>query len=84
MLIELGRTDTPLNDTEARQLITAGLGSIDLTDKRVLAIIPDLTRIAPLPQMFPIIEELVRPIAACLDYLIALGTHRRDCTTNQQ
>ena len=76
MLIELGRTDTPLNDTEARQLITAGLGSIDLTDKRVLAIIPDLTRIAPLPQMFPIIEELVRPIAACLDYLIALGTHR--------
>src|SRR5438477_10516247 len=53
-------------------LVGAGL---DPTNKRVLVIIPDGTRTAPIPLMFRLLYEQFGHRATQLDYLIALGTH---------
>ncbi|HYJ48199.1 MAG TPA: lactate racemase domain-containing protein [Pyrinomonadaceae bacterium] len=47
-----------------------------LDGKRVLVIIPDRTRTAPIPQMFRLFHEFLGGKVAALDYLIALGTHK--------
>ena len=47
----------------------------DFENKRVLLIVPDSTRTAPLPILFPAIRKLLGPVASKLDLLVALGTH---------
>ena len=47
----------------------------DFYNKRVLLIVPDHTRTAPLPVLFPALRNLLRPVTKSLDVLIALGTH---------
>ena len=41
--------------------------------KKVLLIVPDATRTAPLPVIFPAIRKLLSPVAAQLDLVVALG-----------
>ena len=48
---------------------------LDPTNKRVLVIIPDGKRTAPIPLMFRLLYEQIGRRVAQLDYLIALGTH---------
>ncbi|MEQ9407002.1 MAG: lactate racemase domain-containing protein [Fuerstiella sp.] len=43
--------------------------------RKVLLIIPDHTRTAPLPILFPALRELLGPVCRQLDLLVALGTH---------
>ena len=74
-LVGKGYEDRPLSDDETRQLVSQALGQLDLDGKRVLVIVPDLTRAAPIPQMFRLFQELLQPRTAALDYLVALGTH---------
>lgn len=57
---------------EEELLVGAGL---DPTGKRVLVIIPDGTRTAPLPLFFRLLSAQFGRRVAQLDYLIALGTH---------
>jgi len=47
----------------------------DFRGKRVLMIVPDNTRTAPLPVLFPALRGLLRPVTKSLDVLVALGTH---------
>ena len=47
-----------------------------LAGKRVLIIIPDHTRTAPVPLFFRLFHELLGDQVAALDYLVALGTHQ--------
>ena len=47
----------------------------DFRGKRVLLIVPDNTRTAPLPVLFPALRSLLRPVTQSLDVLVALGTH---------
>ncbi len=47
----------------------------DLSGKRLLVIIPDGTRTAPIPLLFRLLAQELTGRAATLDYLIALGTH---------
>jgi nickel-dependent lactate racemase len=56
--------------------MVAALRNINLAGKRVLIIIPDSTRTAPIPQMFRLFYEYLGDEVATLDYLIALGTHQ--------
>lgn len=51
------------------------LDSPDLRGKRVLLIVPDATRTAPLPLLFEAIYEKLHPHVAACDVLVALGTH---------
>jgi nickel-dependent lactate racemase len=75
MVIGNGYEDGRMNEAEVRELAAKGLHQLDLDGKRVLIIVPDSTRTAPLPLMFRLFCELLRPTVETLDFLIALGTH---------
>jgi lactate racemase len=75
MPIGKGYEDRFLTEDEIRELLSAALDAARLDAKRVLIIIPDSTRTAPIPQMFRLFHEHLGGRAAKLDYLIALGTH---------
>jgi len=76
MLFGEGHIGRTLTETEVRQLVAEGLAGLDLAGKRVLVIIPDGTRTAPVSLMFRLLRELLGGRAAALDYLVALGTHQ--------
>ncbi|HJQ25404.1 MAG TPA: lactate racemase domain-containing protein [Blastocatellia bacterium] len=76
MLISKGYEDGFLTEAEIRQLMAEALDAARLAGKRVLILIPDRTRTAPIPQMFRLFHELLGAQVAALDYLIALGTHQ--------
>src|SRR5436305_2031047 len=76
MLTGKGYEDGFLTEAEIRELMAEALGVARLDGKRVLILIPDRTRTAPIPQMFRLFHELLGQRAAALDYLIALGTHQ--------
>jgi nickel-dependent lactate racemase len=73
--IGLGHEDGLLTDAEVRSTVLGALGQVDVTGKRVLLIIPDHTRTAPIGQLFRLIHEAWGEQAAKLDCLVALGTH---------
>ncbi len=75
MLTGKSYEDGFLSEAEIRELMAEALTVARLDGKRVLILIPDRTRTAPMPQMFRLFHELLSERAAALDYLIALGTH---------
>lgn len=76
MLIGTGYTDRFLSEPEIRELMAAALSQTDLDGKRVIILIPDGTRTAPIPLMFRLFHEMLGQRVDALDYLIALGTHQ--------
>jgi nickel-dependent lactate racemase len=81
MVVGKGSTTTTLTTGDVQQLLAradegllVGAG-LDPANKRVLVLIPDGTRTAPIPLMFRLLYEQFGRRAAQLDYLIALGTH---------
>ena len=70
-----GSTTATITETDARQILAQGLEKVQLDGKRVLVIIPDSTRTAPIPMLFKLLYEQLGKRVARLDYLIALGTH---------
>ncbi len=70
-----GSTTHTLTVEDVRQLIAQACESLPLDGKRVLVIIPDGTRTAPIPLFFRLLYEQFGRRVARLDYLIALGTH---------
>jgi lactate racemase len=75
MDLGIGHTDRALTEAEMRDILARGLAQDDLAGQRVLVIIPDGTRSAPMPLCFRLLTELLDGRAARLDFLIALGTH---------
>jgi len=74
-MIGKGHLDRSLTELDVRDITAQALSRIDLAGKRVLVIIPDSTRTAPVPLFFRLFGELLGPQVAALDYLVALGTH---------
>src|SRR5947209_20167626 len=70
-----GSTSEILTDEDVRHIIEQTCASLPVDHKRVLVIIPDGTRTAPIPLIFRVLYEQIGGRAAQLDYLIALGTH---------
>jgi nickel-dependent lactate racemase len=64
-----------LNADEMQNWIHQHVPLEDYRGRRVLMIVPDSTRTAPLPVLFPALRSLLRPVAKSLDVLVALGTH---------
>lgn len=75
-MIGNGYIDRFLDEREIYDLAEAALSCADLDGKRIIIIIPDGTRTAPIPQMFRLFHKLLNGRVAKLDYLIALGTHQ--------
>ncbi len=76
MLIGKGHTNQFLREPEIRELMAQSFAQHPLDGQRVVIIIPDGTRTAPIPQMFRLFHEALRGRVAKLDFLIALGTHQ--------
>ncbi len=71
----LGYDNRLLTEDEIRATVLDALAGVDVSGKRVLLIIPDHTRTAPIGQIFRLIYEAWGGPAAALDCLVALGTH---------
>ena len=70
-----GYADQTLSEAEVREIVAQAFDAHDMTGKRVLFIVPDSTRSAPLDMMFRVFFDALADRVAALDYLIALGTH---------
>jgi lactate racemase len=64
-----------LSDEEVRAWISQHVPRDDFRGQRVLLIVPDATRTAPLPLLFGALHEHLRPVVDTLDVMVALGTH---------
>lgn len=64
-----------LDVTTLKRRIAERLRIEDFAGKRVLLVVPDATRTAPLPFLFETVHGLLGPVASKLDVIIALGTH---------
>ena len=75
MTTSTGSTTRTLTDEDVRHILVETFTPLSLAGKRVLVIIPDGTRTAPIPLLFRLLYEELGKEVAQLDYLIALGTH---------
>src|SRR6516225_2672778 len=75
MLTALGSASHTLARDDVLAALAAGCESLPVSGKRVLVIIPDGTRTAPIPLIFALLHQALGARVAALDYLIALGTH---------
>jgi nickel-dependent lactate racemase len=70
-----GSSTELLDDQTAAELLSAACADLPVDGKRVLVLIPDGTRHAPIPLLFRLLYRELGERVARLDYLIALGTH---------
>ena len=71
----LNYKDRLLSVEEIGTLIEQAFGAYPADGKRVLVLVPDGTRTAPIPLMFRQLHRVLSGRVAALDFLIALGTH---------
>jgi lactate racemase len=71
-----GYNDRQMDQSEVREIIEDTLGKEDLDGKKVLLILPDLTRSAPVDLLYKVIYDRLQGRVKCLDGLIANGTHQ--------
>ena len=76
LLVGYGSEHEILSEDRVRGLLEQAFSSADLAGKRLLIIIPDGTRTAPIDMMFRLLYEVLGARVVRLDYLIALGTHQ--------
>jgi len=69
------RPERSLTDAEIRRVLADGLDEKRFAGKKVLVVIPDSTRTAPIPLMYLLLHEVLGPQVEALDFLVALGTH---------
>ncbi len=70
-----GAAAPPLSERQVRDIAAQALSSCNLAGKRVLLIVPDATRTAPVGLLFRVLHDLLGAETRSLDVLIALGTH---------
>lgn len=68
-------TTHPLTAEQVREIVAKYLATIPVEGQRILLVIPDQTRTAPVGLLFKTIHEQIGGTAKALDILIALGTH---------
>ena len=66
---------TTLNEDQVTDWITSNVPRSDYEGKRLLLIVPDATRTAPLPLLFETLHNHLGGAVTQLDVLVALGTH---------
>ena len=71
-----GFTDRFLSEDEVRKIAADFLCPLQLSGKKVLLIVPDGTRTAPVGLLFKTVFDSIGNDAGQLDVMIALGTHQ--------
>ena len=64
-----------LSKDEIGNICTEAFSDIRVDGKKVLFLLPDHTRTAPLDVLFPVLYSLLAERVELLDFIIALGTH---------
>ncbi len=64
-----------LSEQQVRQWFEENVPVEEFRDRRVLLVVPDKTRTAPLPLLFDAVYQRIGKAARKLDVLVALGTH---------
>ncbi len=75
-VIGQGSTEHPLSTEAVQALLARALEPAAYEGKRVLVVIPDGTRTAPIALFYRLLYEHLGSVVKRLDYLIALGTHQ--------
>lgn len=75
MVTGFGSESATIGEGQIRDICTEAFANKPLDGKKVLVIIPDHTRTAPIDVMFRVLYELLAPKVELLDFLVALGTH---------
>lgn len=65
-----------LSPEQVRRVVAAACPTDSYRGKKVLLIIPDNTRTAPVGTMFQALHEQIGAVSAAFDILVALGTHQ--------
>jgi nickel-dependent lactate racemase len=68
-------SEKSLSSQEVIQILRAGLPQAEFQNRKVLLIVPDHTRTAPVGQMFQETYKWLSPVAKQIDVMVALGTH---------
>ncbi|MBN1999583.1 DUF2088 domain-containing protein [candidate division KSB1 bacterium] len=74
-MIGSGFIDKYLSEADVRQYCHEFLDREDVRNKKLLFIVPDHTRTAPIDVMFRAVYDILAPKRNSVDFLIALGTH---------
>lgn len=74
-VIGKGSTDRPLSLAEVKEICATAVADLPVEGKRVLVLVPDQTRHAPIDMFFHILADLLCRRVKRLDFLIAAGTH---------
>ncbi len=72
---QFGASGSKVSEEEVAELVARALPAEDYRNQRVLLIVPDHTRTAPVGLLFKNIHAQIGPAAKELDVLTALGTH---------
>ena len=72
---KIAETETSLTDAQVNEVVAQSLPTAEYAGKKVLLIVPDHTRSAPVGQLFKAIHAQFGGATAKLDVMIALGTH---------
>ncbi len=65
----------PLTDDDVRNWFADSVPIEDFQNQRVLVVVPDQTRTAPMPLLFGSLMRQIGSVVAQLDVIFALGTH---------
>ena len=75
MVVGKGDSSAILKELEVKNLCQEAFAKEKLVNKKILAIIPDHSRTAPIDMMFRVVYEILAGQVSQLDFLVALGTH---------
>ncbi len=73
---QIAKAGQGLNEAEVVRLVAKACQRNDYKNKRILLIVPDGTRTAPVGLMFRALHQQIGSVAKAMDVLIALGTHQ--------
>ena len=76
VLSKLCANDAALGAADVRELVTRACPARDYSNKKVLLIVPDATRTAPVDLCFKALHEQLAGRTAAFDVMVALGTHQ--------
>lgn len=74
-MIGKGHPSKALSESEICSVLEEAFADLEIKGRRLLFLIPDGTRSAPMPLLFRTIHELIGGEVKALDFLVALGTH---------
>ncbi len=75
MIIGSGSTSDYISEQQVQEYCSEAFDKHNLANKRILAIIPDHSRTAPIDMMFRVVYNIFANRVKALDFLVALGTH---------